>query len=193
MKFAPLCAALAAITLAPSLAHAAADDSGIHPLVGALITYGGDSLATVEFEGGTSRDVRAGNLLQIHTGIEYRVPDSPLAFQARIGYHFDNISASNGDLRFQRFPLEAIVVWAPAPTWRLGAGARYAMSARLSSSGASDIGNFDVTSQVGALLMTEWRFMPKQAIELRYVHETYKIDGLSIDGSHVGIGYNYYF
>ena len=56
MKFAPLCAALAAIALAPTFAHAAADDSGFHPLVGALVTYGGDSLATVEFEGGTSRE-----------------------------------------------------------------------------------------------------------------------------------------
>jgi hypothetical protein len=193
MKFASLCTALAVAALAPSFAHAAADDSGFHPLVGTAITYGGDDLATVEFESGGSRTIKAGNLVQIHAGAEYRVPNSPLSFEATIGYHFDNVSAENGSLRFDRFPIEAILLWAPEAHWRLGVGARYAMSARLSSSGASDIGNYDIKAQVGALLMGEWRITPSHGVQIRYVHETYKLNGVSIDGSHAGVGYNYYF
>ena len=193
MKFASLCTALAVAALAPSFAQAAADDSGFHPLVGAAITYGGDDIATVRFESGGTRTIKAGGLLQIHAGAEYRVPDSPLSFLATIGYHVDNITASNGSLRFDRFPIEAIVLWAPQPHLRLGVGARYAMSAHFSSSGDADIGSFDAKAEVGALLMGEWRITPSQGVQVRYVHETYKVFGESVDGSHFGVGYNYYF
>jgi len=194
MKIASFCTTLAIFALAPALAQAATDDSGVHPLVGGAITYGGDDLATVEYESGDSRTIKAGNLVQIHAGVEVRLPDSPLSFQATVGYHVDNVSAENGSLRFDRIPLEAIALWAPAPHWRLGAGVRYAMSPRLSSSGdASNVGNFDLKAQVGELLMAEWRFLPSQGVQLRYVHETFKVNGISIDGSHVGVGYNYYF
>jgi hypothetical protein len=30
-------------------------------------------------------------------------------------------------------------------------------------------------------------------VQVRYVHETFKLNGVSFDGSHGGVGLNYYF
>jgi len=196
MRSFKLATALAATALASGQAFAAADDNGnsFHPLVGVALTVGGDSLARVQFEGGDTRDVKAGNRVALWGGVEYRMPASQLAVQGTFGYHFDNTSASNGNIRFERFPIEASLLWSANAQWRLGGGLRYASNARLVSDGATDIGNHDFQSELAPLVMIEWLPAPKAGgIQLRYVHETYKINGVSIDGSHVGLGYNYYF
>ena len=41
--------------------------------------------------------------------------------------------------------------------------------------------------------MAEWLITPSMGLQLRYVHEKYKLDGTTIDGSHGGLGFNYYF
>jgi hypothetical protein len=194
--------ALAAAALAPTLAHAGLDsDNPIHPLVGVAITGGGDKLSSVEYENGGSRDITAGGLVQVYGGVEYHQKGSPFGFQATIGYHFDNTSAENGDQRFSRWPIEAIALFNVAPQFRLGVGARYASSAKFTSSGAGYVGNADFTSRVGGIVMGEWLITPSMGLQLRYVNEKYKVKAyngettteLDIDGSHGGIGFNYYF
>jgi hypothetical protein len=186
--------ALAAAAIAPTLAHAAMDTSNpVHPLIGMAITGGGDKLSSVEFQNGGSRDITAGGLVQIWGGVEYREQGSPFAFQGTFGYHFDNTSADNGSQRFERFPLELIALYSFDPKFRLGVGARYATSAKFKSSGAGDVGDFNFKSQLAPMLMGEWLITPSVGLQLRYVHETFKINGVSIDGSHGGVGVNYYF
>ena len=193
MKHVTLVAALAA-TLAPTLAHAAMDTSNpVHPLLGIALTGGGDKIASVEFQNGGSRDITAGGLVQVWGGAEYREQGSPFAVQGTIGYHFDNTSARNGSQRFERFPIELIALYSVTPKVRVGLGARYAMSAKFTSSGAGDVGDFNFKSQLAPLLMGEWLITPSWGVQVRYVHETYKLDGVSIDGSHGGVGLNYYF
>jgi hypothetical protein len=187
-------AALVAAALVPTLSHAAMDASNpLHPLLGIALTGGGDKIASVEFRDGDSRDITAGGLVQIWGGVEYREQGSPFAVQGTLGYHFDNTSARNGSQRFERFPIELIALYSVAPKVRVGLGARYAMSAKFTSSGAGDVGDFNFKSQIAPLLMGEWLITPSWGVQVRYVHETYKLDGMSIDGSHGGVGLNYYF
>jgi len=193
-------AALAASALAPTLAHAGLDsDNPVHPLVGIALTGGGDKLASVDFVNGGSRDITAGGLVQIYGGAEFHEKGSPFAVQATFGYHFDNTSAENGSQRFDRFPFEVIGLFNATPQFRFGAGARYAAGAKLHTDGAGQIdngnggGDFDFKSQLGGILMAEWLITPSMGLQLRYVHETYKYNGVSIDGSHGGLGFNYYF
>jgi hypothetical protein len=196
-------AALAAAALAPTLAHAGLDsDNPIHPLVGVALTAGGDKLASVEYINGGSRDITAGGLVYVYGGAEYHEKGSPFGFQATIGYHFDNTSADNGNQRFQRWPIEGIALFNVAPKLRIGVGARYAMSAKFTSDGAGYGGNADFKSRLGGVLVGEWLITPSMGLQLRYVDEKYKVqatsgDGtvsdLTIDGSHGGIGFNYYF
>ena len=193
-------ATLAVSALVPTLAHAGLDsDNPVHPLVGIAITGGGDKLSTVDYTDGTSQNISAGGLVQLYGGVEYHQKDSPFGVQATIGYHVDDTDARNGDQRFDRFPLELIALYNVAPKFRLGVGARYAMAAKLHTSGAAEIdngnggGSFNFKSQVGEILMGEWLITPSMGVQLRYVHETYKLDGVSFDGSHGGLGFNYYF
>ena len=186
--------ALAAAAIVPTLAHAGLDTANpVHPLIGLALTGGGDKLSSVEFSDGGSRDITAGGLVQIWAGVEYHEQGSPFAFQGTFGYHFDNTSADNGSQRFERFPLELIALYSFDPKFRLGIGARYATSAKFRSSGAGDVGDFNFKSQLAPMLMGEWLINPSVGLQLRYVHETYKINGVSIDGSHGGVGVNYYF
>jgi len=197
--------ALAAAALVPTLAHAGLDsDNPLHPLVGIAITGGGDKLATVEYDNGDSRSVTAGGLVQLYGGLEYHPKGSPFGFQATVGYHVDNNTASNGDQRFQRWPIEGIALFNVAPQFRLGVGARYAAAAKFTSNGAGYVGNADFTSRLGALVMGEWLITPSMGLQLRYVSEKYKVkttcppqtpcdNDFTIDGSHGGVGFNYYF
>ena len=187
-------AALSAAAIVPTLAHAGLDTANpVHPLIGIAITGGGDKLSSVQFSNGGSRDITAGGLVQIWGGVEYHEQGSPFAFQGIFGYHFDNTSADNGSQRFERFPLELIALYSFDPKFRLGIGARYATSAKFRSSGAGNVGDFNFKSQLAPMLMGEWLINPSVGLQLRYVHETYKINGVSIDGSHGGVGVNYYF
>jgi hypothetical protein len=196
--------AIAAAALAPTLAHAGLDNGApIHPLVGIAITGGGDKLAKVEYTNGDSKDITAGGLVQFYGGIEYHEKDSPFGFQGTFGYHVDSTNARNGNQKFQRWPLEAIALYNVTPHFRLGVGARYAASAKFTSDGAGYVGNADFDSRLGAIVMGEWLITPSMGLQLRYVNEKYKVKGVSnsgngvtdytIDGSHGGIGFNYYF
>ena len=195
-------AALAAAALAPTLAHAGLDsDNPIHPLVGVALTAGGDKIASVEFTNGDSRDITAGGLVQLYGGVEYHEKGSPFGLQATFGYHFDNTSARNGNQRFSRWPVEVIALFNVAPKFRVGVGARYASSAKFTSDGAAYVGSFDLTSHVGGLVMGEWLITPSMGLQLRYVNEKYKVkyysgetvQEMTVDGSHGGVGFNYYF
>ncbi len=189
-----IAAATLAAALAPTLAHAGLDgDNPVHPLVGIALTGGGDKLSSAEFNNGYSKDITAGGLVQVYGGVEFHEKGSPLGFQGTFGYHFDNTSANNGSQRFERWPLELIALYSFDPKFRLGLGARYALSAKFTSSGAGYVGNGDFKSQIAPLFMGEWLITPSMGLQLRYVHETYKLDGISVDGSHGGLGFNYYF
>ncbi|MCK9689573.1 hypothetical protein [Scleromatobacter humisilvae] len=199
-------ATLAASALAPTLAHAGLDsDNPLHPLVGIAITGGGDKISHVDYTDGTSQDITAGGLVQLYGGVEYHPKGAPLAFQATVGYHVDSTHARNGDQTFSRWPIEAIALFNATDKIRFGLGARYAASPKFSSGGAGYVGSADYTSQVGFLAMAEWLITPSMGVQLRYVDEHYKVHSVTYDGvnfresdyhlngSHGGVGFNYYF
>jgi hypothetical protein len=195
-------AALAAAALAPTLAHAGLEsDNPIHPLVGIALTGGGDKLSRIEYTNGTSQSVTAGGLVQFYGGAEYHQKGSPIGFQATLGYHVDQASARNGNQRFERFPVEAIALFNATPKFRFGAGARYAMDAKFSSDGAGYVGSGKFKSQLGGLVMGEWLITPSMGLQVRFVSEKFKLqvvaangsDDVTVDGTHGGVGFNYYF
>jgi hypothetical protein len=191
-----------AAALAPSLAHAGlGTDNPIHPLVGIAITGGGDKLSSIEYTNGTTQSVTAGGLVQFYGGAEFHQAGSPIGFQATIGYHVDQASARNGDQKFERFPLEGIALFSATPKFRFGLGARYALDAKFSSDGAGYVGNGKFKSQLGGLVLGEWLITPSMGVQVRFVSEKFKLKGVAadgsndvtVDGTHGGVGFNYYF
>lgn len=185
-------AALAASTLA---AQAADAGPAVRPLVGFGVTFGGDTLATVQYSDGTTDSIKAGGLAHLYAGAEFKV-GTEMAIQATIGYHVDDTrSSSNGSLRFSRYPVDLIALYSVNERVRLGAGAQIVSSAKLAGSGVASAVAVDFQSSTGPLVEAEYLFTPSLGAKLRYVSHKYKPkgSGISVDGNHVGVMLGYYF
>jgi hypothetical protein len=175
---------------------AMAQQGQVTGFVGMALTGGGDTLVHVTYTNGDTKDIKAGGLVDIKGGFEYRQQGSPVAIQGSIGYHTDTTSASNGHVRFDRIPLELLGFYSLKDNVRLGGGLRYAANAHLSSSGAAaSVGSFDLHSRLGLVLEGEYLFTPHFGLGLRAVSEKYELPGggPTVDGSHVGVRFSYYF
>lgn len=194
MKKIALVIALAIASLGAAQAQNAPAQKQMSFLLGGGLTFGGDKLITVEYENGVDMAVRAGGMIAMYAGIDYRVNDA-FSFQATVGYHVDNTSARNADARFERYPLEVLAYYNVSPNWRVGGGARYVSNPKFKTSGALNIGDFAFDNTLGGVLEAEYLMNAHVGIKLRYVHETYESKQIAekIDGSHVGILANFYF
>ncbi|HEY9028402.1 MAG TPA: outer membrane beta-barrel protein [Burkholderiaceae bacterium] len=164
-------------------------------LLGAGLTFGGDTLITVPFTDGSHDDIKAGGLVQLYGGGEYQFNDK-FALQATVGYHVnDTRAASNGSVRFTRIPVDVLGLYSITDKVRLGAGAQFVSGAELKGSGAADNVSQKYDSTVGAIVEGEYLFTPHLGLKLRYVAEKYKPrdGGEKIDGSHGGVLFSYYF
>lgn len=180
-----------AVTTTPSLAA-----EGFRPLMGVSLTGGGETLLRVEMDDGSTQSMSSGGVVHLFGGFEFRAPDSPLSFQATVGYHVDGIGATDGEASFSRVPFELLAFWNTADNFRLGGGVRKATGARFSSSGAADVGDFDLRSSVGFVLQAEYLLDDHHSFFLRYVDEKYKSDllvGGEVSGNHGGLGYAFRF
>ena len=168
----------------------------VHPLVGIAITGGGDKLSSVEYTNGDSKDITAGGLVQLYGGVEYHEKGSPFGFQATIGYHVDNTSARQRP-SVPRLPIEAIALFnvAPSSAWASARATRVAPSSPATAPARSATATA-TQLQVAARRHPDGRMADHavMGLQLRYVHETYKVDlqlerrrQSHIDGSHGGM------
>lgn len=186
---------LAAAVLA-ALAHSSAFAEGLRPVVGFALTGGGKTLLKVETDDGDEQRVSSGGLVHLFAGLEYQAPESPLSFQFNVGYHVDGIGADNGDANFSRVPVELLAFWHVDPAVRLGGGVRKATGARFTSSGAADVGDFNMRSSTGFVLQAEYLFAGGATAFARYVDESYKSNRLvggEVSGNHAAVGMAYRF
>lgn len=187
--------AIAALSLSASLpAFAGTYDNSGHFLMGMGLTFGGDTLYTAHFTDGSSRNVSSGRLVHFYGGYDYRF-DNRMSVQTTLGYHFDNISAKNGDISFSRYPLEVLGYYGPTDSFRIGAGFRYAMNPKVSSSGEASGNNRSFKDAAGFVVEAEYLFSPQVGLKVRAVNEKYKQEGssTSVSGNHGGVYGSYYF
>jgi len=173
------------------------------PMVGMAFTGGGKTLAAVQYSDGSTQKIKSGGLVYLYGGGELRFVGSPLAVRGTVGYHVDDTSADNGSVTFSRVPFELVGLFNLDERFRLGAGVRYDTNVHLSGSGAGASADlpqrFD--NAAGAVVKAEWMAFREVGIELSYVNIRYRIStvagvpatGPSIDGSHVGLGFNYHW
>jgi hypothetical protein len=183
-------AAVALLACAASIASAQVRQAGAPPSQrsfyfagSAGVTFGGDTLATVRFTNGDTDSIKAGGLVHLSAGVLWAPADVPVSVQLMAGYHVDNVSASNGDLRFSRYPYEALLFFNGVKDWRFGLGARQATSPRLKT----DIGG--VTSQTefknatGFIGEIGYQIARNIWINARYVKEDYELERFGTGGS----------
>jgi len=180
---------------AASNAHAADADSPFKFMIGTGLTYGGDSMVSVPLSDSSQDVFRAGGLVYTYGGGEYRLTDK-VALQATVGYHMNYARASSdGKVRFTRIPVDLLALYAVTEKIRVGGGAQFVNSPELKGSGAASSVSQKYDSTVGAVMEGEYLFTPHIGVKLRYVAEKFKPrdGGASIDGSHAGFLFNYYF
>jgi hypothetical protein len=97
---------------------------------------GGDELAGATFTSGDSDKIKAGELLSFAAGIVQPIGES-WEVQAGLGWKFDTITATNGDITFDRYPLDLLLFYRPTEKFRIGLGGSYHLNPKLSSSGAA--------------------------------------------------------
>lgn len=186
----------AALTLAAVFNAQAADAaSPFKFVVGAGLTFGGDTLATAQFSDGSSEDIKAGGLFHLYGGVEYRLGDK-VSLQANVGYHVDDSSAaSNGGLRFSRVPVELLGYYHLNDKFRIGGGVQVANGPEVKGSGVISNINVEFENSTGPVVEGEYMFSPKVGMKLRYVSHTFKVKNTNIeaDGNHVGVMFNFYF
>lgn len=192
-------ALLGALALASSLASAQPAQPG--PLRSNLfvnIGYGsgGDTLVSIPMRDGSVQDIQAGKGVTLKGGLEFWIGQDA-TFQLSAAYQVDNTSAVNGDVKFSRWPIEGLMFWNLNDRMRLGGGLRKTTSAKLSGSGAGTQfvdGTYHFDSSTGVVLEGEYLLTPQMGMTLRYVKESYSVNGSpSISGDHVGAGLNYHF
>jgi hypothetical protein len=197
MKKATLAIALAIATMSAAHAQnapAPAEQKRLHFLVGMGLTAGGDKLATVTYQNLGEYDIKAGGLVMFTGGVDFRVTPE-FSIQSTIGYHVDQAPARNGNVKFERYPIELLAYYHPAPKWRVGGGVRYVSSPKLSSSGVVQGLNVEFDNTVSGLVEAEYLISRHFGIKLRYVNEHYELKGYSgkIDANHAGVFGNFYF
>ncbi|HUG22880.1 outer membrane beta-barrel protein [Piscinibacter sp.] len=185
----------ATLMLGAALSAQADESRPFKFLLGAGLTFGGDTLVTVQFDDGHSEDVDGGGLVHLYAGAEYRL-GTAVSLQATLGYHVDNSTGSNGSVRFSRMPVDLLAHYHVNDQVRLGAGVQFVNNPELKGSGdASDV-NVKFDSATGTILEGEYLFSPSAGVKLRYVAEKFKLSGgggAEADGNHFGIMLNYYF
>lgn len=182
---------IAAFTLVAAGA-ACAQAVEVRPLVALGFTGGGDTVARVVYSNGESDKVRAGGLIAINGGLE--LVFSPLvSTQMMVGYHVDNVSASNGEVRFDRVPIEALGHFRLNDLFRVGGGVRYTTNARTRSSGAASgvVPDEDFKPSLGTVVEGEFTIGRHLGVKLRYVSEKFKSKTFpgapDLKGNHAGI------
>jgi hypothetical protein len=150
-------------------------------LVGELdLEYGGDNVARVYYEDGSTQDVKAGQGGTLAVGAHYR-PGMlrSLDVSGTLGYKFVTTAASNAHLGITRWVVQVLAVYDPVDQWWVGGGPVVHLGTRFSGDGlTSDV---DFGSSLGFTVQGGWRW-----VGITYTHMEYKAFGAKVDASAIG-------
>ncbi|RMH22716.1 MAG: hypothetical protein D6698_00685 [Gammaproteobacteria bacterium] len=165
-------------------------------LVGLGLSYGGDNFGSAGAD-----ELNAGEDASLYYG-RVLLSDNPATVQAAIGYKFDTVNASNGDVWFTRYPAELLTFYS-FQSFRLGAGVSYHINPVYEEK--LDISNNRVKfdNALGFLLQFDFFSHDFLSAGIRYENITYDSpvfwlysDGTikkKFDGSSIGFNVNYHF
>jgi hypothetical protein len=169
---------LAALAFALAAAAPAARAQDVRPVLKLGIDFGGDTLVTAVFTGGSSETIKANEGFYIGGGALILFANE-IEAEVSLSYKTASITASNGDIEFTRLPLDALVFYR-FPDFRVGGGLTYHLNPKLSGSGVVGGLNVNFDDALGLVLQGEYLFPskgPKMTIGGRYTMLDYKASG----------------
>ena len=188
--------ARAAVLALASLAAAGAAQaqSSIRPVLGFGLTGGGDRFASVEYADGRTEDIRAGQFVYFYGGLTTELSPG-ITLQGTVGYHTDSTNASNGSIKFTRFPFELLGHVQVHEQIRVGGGLRFVTGAKYSESGALGSARVNFGNTVGVVGEVEYLFSPQFGLKMRFAKEEYKASypyAGTAKGDHIGFLMSFY-
>ena len=149
--------------------------------------FGGDTLVPVTFQDGTTETLKANEGFYVGGGVAYIFLDYNLEAELSASWKYVGVTASNGDVSFTRFPLEAMVFY-PWSWGRVGAGLTYHLNPKISTSGvvpSSFSADFD--NAAGAVIQAEYRPSDNLGLGVRYTALTYTSGGRDDEANGIGL------
>lgn len=101
--------------------------------------YGGDYFAEIRRPDGKVSKLVDGGIVAYTAGLLYR-PVSPFALEMTLGWKLEASRYDNGDVEFDRFPLDVIAAWSTGG-FRLGLGVTLHLAPNISCHVNSDVGD----------------------------------------------------
>lgn len=148
---------------------------------------GGDELVRVIYSSGSTSSVRAGQLISLSIGAAFNVAPN-LAGRVTFGYKGDGVTASNGDVSFTRYPVNALLFYQTG-NFDIGGGLTYHMSPKLKGTGSASFVNTDFDDATGLLLEGDYYFSGTSYFGVRYTSIDYSVksSSITVDGNSIGI------
>lgn len=149
-------------------------------VLGLDFEFGGDDVARIYFEDGSSQGVNAGQGVSVDVGVHYRTVSS-WDFRGTFGYKYVTTKADNADLYLDRFVIEAAVDYIFDAGWFLGGG--FVHHNKIEFHG-DDLGpNFKLDDASGFMIEAGWSY-----IGVRYTFMDYEDEfGYKYDANNVGV------
>ena len=153
--------------------------------------FGGDEMVEVFFEDGDSEDIKAGELLYISGGLIIQTAprlNENLETQLTIGWKFDSVDGENGELSFDRFPLE-VLQFVRSGQLRFGGGLTYHLNPKLEGDGFFSDVDVEFDDALGGVVQVDFAATENVLFGGRFTFIDYELeafDAESIDGNSVG-------
>jgi opacity protein-like surface antigen len=167
----------------------------VRPFLSFGVTGGGDTFDRFRYSNGQTKSVKAGGLVQFSGGVDIAF-ESPFSVQASLGYHTDAANGWDGDYTFSRYPVELLGHWRLNDQFRIGAGVRKALNAKIETGGSLAGGNASFKSSTGYIVEGEYFVLRNLGLKLRFVTEKYTDKAAprpEFDGDHIGFFGSWYF
>ena len=179
--------ALLASVAAPALSRAAET----RPVLVAGYDAGGDSIQPVTFSDGKTDSIRANEGLYLGGGASVLNDARNLEFLGSLSVKYQRIHASNADITWIRFPLDALLFYR-RQSFRLGGGLTYVIHPELKGSGDASSIDTRFGNALGAVLQADYLMGPV-ALGLRATIVDYKSGGSTVNGNGVGVSFGFTF
>lgn len=152
---------------------------------------GGATLAKVQLSDGSTQRLSSGGLVTIAAGLLYAPVASPVVVEGTLGYKVDDVTASNGQLKFARWPLELLASYR-VERHRFGGGLtrhlspRYSCSLDFATCNPREVNFDDATGLVAQYAYGELNGRFYWDLGARITFIEYQAAGESISGNSVG-------
>jgi hypothetical protein len=150
--------------------------------------FGGDAVATILFEDGSTQEVKGGQGVTAAVGGEVRTAyDSPLSLRGTVGFKYVTTKADNAHITLTRVPVELVASYELPNGVRFGGGFVRHMAVKFSG---DDIGpDLELDDANGGTVEVGWKWVALTFTAMQYTGA----NGEDYDASNIGASFSYTF